>query len=190
MAAIIFNAHNSTLNISSLNSVVKEIFSWRKKKKQDFFSSWNLGRRDISHHGTMKQTIGKNGTQETFETKQANDCLPHYFIMADNRITQKTKWLPEWYHDHKRIKTQRAFLRDSRIPTCTGKTLLLWSQLFFLQMVYNSKQFPLLNCLDCLIVILLSYKLILTWLIQSHTLPAPYMITMRFYFHFVPSPGL
>lgn len=46
----------------------------------------------------------RNWTQKTFETKQANNCHPNYFIMDNNRKTQKTEWLPEW---NKRLKSQR-----------------------------------------------------------------------------------
>ena len=115
----------------------------------------------LSHRGTMKQTIGKHGTQKIFQTKQANNCLPNYVAMADNRMTQKTGWLPEQRDNQKRMETPGAFLRDGRIPARTGKPCCS-DHGFFLQIVYNSKQFPLLSCLDCLIVILLSYKLILT----------------------------
>lgn len=121
-----------------------------------------------------------NRTQTTFETKQANNCHPNYFIMADNRVTQKTERLPEWHDDQKKIKTQRVFLRDKQNAyntRCTVKPFLFSSQLLFLQIIYNSKQFPLRGCLDCLIVISLKYKLILTSLIQSQMWPSPYMAT-------------
>lgn len=56
MAAIIFNAYNSTFNISPLNSAFKEAYLLEGKKSM-YFCSWNLGRHDISHYGTMHQTI-------------------------------------------------------------------------------------------------------------------------------------
>ena len=189
MAAVIFNAHDSTFNVSSLNSVVKEVFFWRKKKAR-LFCSWNLGRHDIITPWYHEADNRKTWDTENFSnqtSKQLSSQLCRYGWQQNDtkdRVAPRTARQPEENGDTRSISKRRQ-------NSCTyRKTLLLWSRLFFLLIVYNSKQFPLLSCLDCLIVILLSYKLILTWLIQSQILPAPDMVTMRLYFHFVPSPGL
>lgn len=61
MAAIIFNAQYRTFNIAPFNSVFKEALLQKKKNNNDAFffgcCSWNLGRHDISHHGTARDTI-------------------------------------------------------------------------------------------------------------------------------------
>lgn len=58
MIAVIFNGHYSTFTIFPLNSMFKDVFFLKKTKIKIFFwcRSWSLGRHDISHYGTIRQT--------------------------------------------------------------------------------------------------------------------------------------